>query len=303
MFAEIAPLLDSVELAICHLETPIAPLGEALSTAPLYGVPVEIAAGIAAAGYDRCSTASNHSLDRGPAGIDRTVGALADVGVAQSGTARTAQEAQPSVFRVNGVGVSHLSYSYGFNGLTTPAGEPWRANLIDPDRIVADARAARQRGADVVIVSLHWGNERFREPTGDQRRVAEAVTASGAVDLIVGHHAHVLQPIEMVNGVWVVYGLGNLLSNHRLSQWWPAEAQDGAIVTVRFALTPTGSGPRDVRVDVGRPSIRPTWVDRDNGWVIRDVRSALGDPGLDAVRRQQLSESLARTSSVLGAFM
>lgn len=303
MFAEIAPLLESSDLAICHLETPIAPAGEPLSTAPLYGVPVEIAAGIASAGYDRCSTASNHSLDRGAAGIDRTVSALAYVGVAQSGTARTPQEAQPAVFPVQGIAVSHLSYSYGYNGLNPPAGEEWRANLMDASRIVADATSARRSGAQVVIVSLHWGNERVREPTGEQRRVAAAITATGTVDLIVGHHAHVLQPIEMVNGVWVLYGLGNQLSNHRLSEWWPADAQDGAIVSVRITLTRTGGGPNDVRVDVGRPSVRPTWVDRDNGWVIRDVVSDLADPGTVVSRQQQLTASLARTASVLGAFM
>ncbi len=303
MFADIAPLLGWADLAICHLETPIAPLGQPLSTAPLYGVPVEIAAAIAGAGYDRCSTASNHSLDRGAAGIDRTVGALADVGVAQSGTARTPAEAQPSVFAVRGVAVSHLSYTYGFNGLTAPTGERWRANLIDPNRIVDDAINARRLGAQVVIVSLHWGNERVREPTAEQRRVAQAVTASGAVDLIVGHHAHVLQPIEMVNGVWIVYGMGNVLSNHRLSEWWPADAQDGAIVSVRVTLTRTGAGPNDVRVDVSRPNVRPTWVDRDNGWVIRDVIADLADPATNPSRRLELDASLARTASVLGDFM
>jgi poly-gamma-glutamate synthesis protein (capsule biosynthesis protein) len=303
MFAGVAPLLASADLAICHLETPIAPAGEALSTAPLYGVPVEIATAIAGAGYDRCSTASNHSLDRGRAGIDRTIGALEAAGVAQSGTARTPSEAQPGVFRVQGVVVSHLSYSYGFNGLPLPAGEPWRANLIEPGRIVADAANARRQGAEVVIVSLHWGEERVRTPTAEQRRVAEAVTASGMVDLIVGHHAHVLQPIERVNGVWVVYGMGNVLSNHRLSQWWPADAQDGAIVSVRITLTGTGAGPGATRVDVSRPSVRPTWVDLDDGWVIRDVLADLSDPATDAGQRRELESSLARTASVLGAFM
>ena len=163
------------------------------------------------------------------------------------------------MFTVDGIAVSHLSYAYGFNGLTPPAGEPWRAGLIDPDRIIADATSARRQGAEVVIVSLHWGNERVREPTGEQRRVAQAVTASGAVDLIVGHHAHVLQPIEMVNGLWVVYGLGNVLPNHRVSEWWPSEAEDGAIVSVNVTLARIGPGPNDVRVDVGRPTVRPTW--------------------------------------------
>ena len=76
MLARIAPLIGAADLGVCHLETPIAPPGEALSTAPLYGVPAEVATALAAAHYDRCSTASNHSLDRGTTGIDATVAAL-----------------------------------------------------------------------------------------------------------------------------------------------------------------------------------------------------------------------------------
>ena len=67
-------------------------------------------------------------------------------------------------------------------------------------------------GARFVIVSLHWGNEGSNDVTSAQRQVAEAVTASGAVDVIVGHHSHVVQPIEQVNGRWVVFGLGNFLT-------------------------------------------------------------------------------------------
>ena len=76
MFALVKPILSSVDLAICHLETPIAPAGEELSTFPFFGVPSEITDALAYAGYDRCSTASNHAMDRGTRGIDATLNAL-----------------------------------------------------------------------------------------------------------------------------------------------------------------------------------------------------------------------------------
>ena len=78
MRVELAPVIEPVDLAICHLESPIAPLGQEFTTFPLYGVPEGIVDAIAAAGYDRCSTASNHTADKGIAGIDRTAEVLGD---------------------------------------------------------------------------------------------------------------------------------------------------------------------------------------------------------------------------------
>jgi Bacterial capsule synthesis protein PGA_cap len=144
MLERLHPVLDTADLAVCHLETPIAPDGEELSTAPTYGVPAEIADALVAAGYDQCSTASNHSLDRGTAGIDRTVGTLESVGIGQSGMARTAEEITPRVLDIAGVAVTHLSYTFSYNGIRPPAGEEWRSAPIDPFRIVEDAVEARR---------------------------------------------------------------------------------------------------------------------------------------------------------------
>src|SRR5690606_4026793 len=127
----------------------------------------------------------------------------------------------------------HLSYSYGFNGFRVPADEPWRANLIDPERIVAEAQREREAGADLVLVSLHFGTEYRTAPSSYQRDVAAAVTAAGAVDLVIGHHAHVVQPVDVVNGTPVVYGLGNLLSNMH-----QPERRDGVLVRVQFEVEP-----------------------------------------------------------------
>ena len=297
MLERLRPVLDTVDLAVCHLETPIAPEGGDLSTAPIYGVPAEIVDAIAAAGYDRCSTASNHSLDRGAAGIDRTVGTLESVGLEQAGMARTPQEIAPRVFDVAGVAVTHLSYTFSFNGLRPPPGEEWRSALIDPFRIVTDAMAARQLGAEVVIVSLHWGVEGANEPSEWQRQIAEGITASGAIDLVVGHHAHVLQPIEEINGTWVVFGLGNILSNHPTDANWPAGTQDAGVAVVEFTVAAGGD------VTVSAPVLHPTWVDKGAGFVVRVVAADLAGTEVGDATRRQLEASLERTRLVVGPFL
>lgn len=297
MFAETRDQIAAADLAVCHLETPIALAGAEYTTHPLYGVPAEIVDAIAWSGYDRCSTASNHSLDKGAAGIDRTIQVLERARLGWSGMARSAAEIEPKVFVVNDVVVSHLSYTYGYNGLRTPAGQPWRSALIDSDRIVADARKARGLGAEVVIVSMHWGTETLSAPNPQQREVAGVVTASGLVDLIVGHHAHVLQPIEQVNGTWVAFGLGNVLSNMPTGHRYPSSSQDAGILEVTIEVDH-----RD-RVTVSRPTLTPTWVDTNNGWIIRDVFARLADNRLGDGLRPTLEKSRERTSAVLGPFL
>lgn len=294
MFAAVAPVLSAFDLAICHLETPVAPPGEPLSVYPLYGVPASIATAIAGAGYDRCSTASNHTIDRGVRGVDATVNALEAAGVAQSGMARSPEEAIEEVFEVNGVRIAHLSYTFGLNGLRLPRDQGWRTKLIDPVRIVADAMDARARGARLVIVSMHWGVEGTSRLSTQQRSVADVVTASGAVDLIVGHHAHVVQPIEMVNGRWVVYGLGNFLSNMPTGNFRMPQSQDGAIAVATVLEWPDG------RLTIDTPQILPTWVDRRAGWVIRSVLHELDAPTTGEELRRLLVGSWWRTAAVLG---
>lgn len=252
---------------------------------------------MAKAGYDRCSTASNHVLDRGVGGVDRTVEVLLENGMGQAGMARDELESLPEVFDVDGVRIGHLSYTYGTNGIPVPTAEPWRTNLIDPVRIIRDANSARDLGADVVVVSMHWGTEKVTEPNEQQLAVAEQLTASGAIDLLVGHHAHVVQPIRKINDVWVAYGIGNILSNLPVNEAWPASSQDAAIVEFEIQVDGVGN------VVVAAPTVIPTWVDKRNGWVIRDVHAELARSDLDPASRAELQASLDRTTAVLGDFI
>ena len=296
MFAEIQPLVSSVDLAVCHLETPIAAPGKKPQTYPRYATPEEILAGIASAGYDRCSTASNHSMDQGIDGVIATDNAFEAAGITEAGTARDAAEAIPDVLDVNGVKVAHLSYAYSTGWIHLPEGEPWWANQIDTDRILADARQAREMGAEIVIVSMHWGVESHSQASPTQVEQANILTASGLIDLIVGHHAHVVQPIEQINGVWTVFGMGNSLSNMPVGPY-PPTSQDGVLVEVDFDIAADGT------VTVHRPVVYPTRVDKGYSYAIQDVLTELASPDLTARQRSDFRKSLRRVSAVLGEFV
>jgi len=300
MFELVKPTISSVDLAICHLETPIAPADEKLSTFPFFGVPAQITDAIADAGFDRCSLASNHAMDRGVKGIDATLAALDRNGVSHAGMARNPEEIEPKIFQVNGVQVAHLSYTFSYNGLPAAGGQAWRSALINPERIIRDTRKAKTLGAQVVLVSMHWGNEREWAPTGYQRRIADEITRDGDIDLIIGSHAHVLQPIEKINGTWVIYGLGNFLSDMPTTPKdppWPASTQDGAIVTASVTVSQGGE------IVVAQPVVTPTWVDKNAGWQIRLVQADLENQDLPVTTRTALYQSLRRTKKVLADFI
>ncbi|MCY1655112.1 CapA family protein [[Kitasatospora] papulosa] len=214
-----APAVSGADLAICHMETVYGRNGGPYTGYPDFRSPPEVATALRATGYDSCSTASNHTLDDGTQGIRRTLDALDRAGIAHAGSARSAEESsRPTMLRAgkgkDAAKVAHLAYTYGTNDRTLPDGQPWAVNLIDKDRIVADARTAREAGADVVVVSLHWGTEWQERPDDDQLDLGHALTASTTgkrpdIDLIIGTHAHVPQAYEKVNGTWIVYGMGD----------------------------------------------------------------------------------------------
>ncbi|HEX2273041.1 MAG TPA: CapA family protein [Acidimicrobiales bacterium] len=295
MLAAVQPVVSAADLGVCHLETPLSADARGLSGYPAFNVPGELATAIAAAGYDTCSVASNHALDRGAAGVRATLDVLDASGVSHAGTARTPEEAAAAVSsprRVNGVAVAHLSYTYGLNGLEVPADQPWLVNLIDAGRILADARAAKAAGSRFVVVSMHWGAEYETGPTAEQRALAAQLLSSPDVDLILGHHAHVVQPIERVGQKYVVYGMGNFLSN-QTARCCPAHSQDGVVVLVTVEV-------RDETPVVTRVTYHPTWVEPGTYRVL-PVARALDDLTTPPAQRAELERSWRHTVAVLSA--
>jgi poly-gamma-glutamate synthesis protein (capsule biosynthesis protein) len=255
-----------------------------------FNIPAELAVAIVDAGYDGCSTASNHSYDARTDGVSHTLDILDAQGIGHAGSARSAEEAAtPRIYDVHGIKVAHLSYTYGLNGFSLPAGSEYLVNLLDPERVVADAVAARAAGANVVVVSLHWGTEYEREPTGEQQEVAQRLSQAPEIDLVVGHHAHVVQPITRVGDLVVAYGLGNFLSNQS-SSCCPSESQNGVIA--QFQLTETG--PASGEFTVSDISFTATRVLRETFEIV-PVVSAMSDPVFDEGDRAVLDESRAHT--------
>ena len=204
-----------------------------------------------------------------------------------------AERAETTLYDAGGIPVAHLSYRYGFNGFTVPADMPWLVNSIDVDVIASDAAAARAAGAEYVVVSLHWGVEYRSDPTDEQLRIAEQLLSADEIDVLIGHHAHVVQPVGTFNGKPVVFGLGNFLSNQSAS-CCEIGAQDGVIVQVHIQELADRSGFRSWL------SYVPTRVDRAD-FTIVPLPDRLDDPALDPDQRQTLEISRARTHERLTA--
>lgn len=299
LLAPIAPIVTGADLAICHMELPTGRPGEAPANLgrSAYGgnrllAPYELAVGVATAGFDRCSTASNHSNDTGTAGIDSTLDDLDAVGLGHAGTARTAEEAAPALFTVNGVRVAHLSYTRFSN--TGATAMPWQLRLVaTPVPVVDDVRTAREAGAEVVIVSIHTSKEMEREPIPADRLFVEWLTSQAPVDLVIQHGPHVIQPVERVNGTVVYWSVGNLLSGMGVPGTGRYEDQrtlDGLLATARFTEVAPG------RFDV---EASPLLVCLDPATRIVWPAAGLADPSTPAIVRPVLQACLDRSRQVI----
>lgn len=277
MFEGVKPLVSRADLAICHMETVYGADGDHTGN-PAFKMPPQVAGGLAATGYDACSTASNHSLDDGAAGVRRTLDALDLAGVRHAGSARTEQEAYvPTLLRAGNAMVAHLAYTYGTDGFPMPQGQPWSVNLIDRDRILADARAARKAGADVVVVSLHWGTEWQEQPDTQQTTLSRELTASRTdgrpdIDLILGTHARVPQAYEKVNGTWVVYGMGDQIAGEMFNRQGLQDSRGNESTLARFTFAPPAR--KGNRWEVTKAEFVPQLFDIDSGRVV-DINAAL----------------------------
>ncbi|WP_371102479.1 CapA family protein [Streptomyces sp. PU_AKi4] len=307
MLSGIRSVVGSADVALCHMETVYGAGGD-YTGYPLFKSPPEVADGLAATGYDGCSTASNHSLDDGAEGIRRTLDALDRAGVRHAGSARTEQEARTAtVLRAGSARVAHLAYTYDTNGLPLPPGEPWAVGLVDEARIVADARAARKAGADVVVVSLHWGTEWQETPDERQTALARSLTASATggrpdIDLILGTHAHVPQAYEKVNGTWVVYGMGDQIAGGMTNHEGVQDPRGNQSTLGRFTFAPPERP--GGRWEVTRAEFVPQLFDVDAGRVVNlnralargaEVRSVR-----DRIRNVVLSRGAAQDGLVMG---
>lgn len=285
LLARIKPIMKGVDLALCHVETPMTPAPP--TGYPIFNTPPELAFAIHQTGFRVCSTAATHELDEGQTGINDTNRALDKAGVLHSGGfSSAAAQRTPLIFTVKGVRVAFLSYTELTNGIPSP--HPWSVNRASAPRILADAHRARADGAQVVIVNIHWGDEDVSKPSAFQLGLANRLTRSPDITAIVGQHVHVPQPIRTINGKLVVFGEGNLISNQ--TPGCCATASEDGLIAILTII-----------VDGNRS--RVTFVHYVPIWVQHPTYTVLPvGPGLhiDPADADQLRASYRRTVAVAG---
>ncbi|MFJ7342960.1 CapA family protein [Streptomyces sp. NPDC101110] len=306
MLAGIRSVVSRADVALCHMETVYGANG-VYTGYPTFKSPPEVAPALAATGYDGCSTASNHTLDDGADGIRRTLDALDRAGVRHAGSARTEEEARTTtVLRAGPAAVAHLAYTYDTNGIAFPDGQPWAVNLTDETRIVEDARAARRAGADVVVVSLHWGTEWQDAPDDRQQALARSLTAARTggrpdIDLILGTHAHVPQAYEKVNGTWVIYGMGDQIAGEMTNYEGATDPRGNQSTLGRFTFAPPAR-PGE-RWQVTKAEFVPQLFDVDAGRVVNLNRALAQGADVRAVRDRIRDVVLSRGAAQDGLVM
>jgi len=225
---EVAGLLASADIAFANLESPFSDTGPRSDTGMVFHAEPEMVRALVAAGIDVASTANNHALDCGPHGIQFTMDLLARNGILAAGSGATAQLAHQGVILARkSVGFGFLAYTFDQSNGIHP-GIDDRVALMDAAAMRADVGNLLRR-ADVVIVSMHAGNEYQPAPNILQQRFARAAIDAGAA-LVIGHHPHVVQPVERYRNGLIFYSLGNLV----FDQFQSPGAQRGWIADVRF---------------------------------------------------------------------
>lgn len=223
IFLPVQSYLEGADFTVVNLETRLAGAEFGYSGYPQFNTPTELARDMGEMGVDLVATANNHSLDRGAEGVFKTLDNLDAVGLPHIGTARTAEEqAAVSVFDVGGVKLAFLNATSSLNGIPLPEAYPFAVTMIDSAFLLKQAASARAQGAEIVVAVMHWGEEYSRESSEGQREVAHRLL-KGGIDVIIGSHPHVVQPIQRLTvergerpfTTYVAYSLGNFVSNQR----------------------------------------------------------------------------------------
>ncbi len=217
MFTDIAPIIKKYDLRYYNQESIIGGKKIGVSHYPRLNSPEEIGEDLVAIGFNLVSLANNHSFDKGEAGLQNSIAFWkSQEGVKTAGSYSSfAEQSNIPVYEQNGIKYSFLAYTMCTNGLSAPKGKEYYVNVYDETQVKNDITNARNNGAEVIIVSMHWGNEYTHVPTSIQKETATYLSNLG-VNLIIGSHPHVIQPMEYINDTLVIYSLGNFISAQRV---------------------------------------------------------------------------------------
>ncbi len=221
VFEDIKQYIEPADIAIGNIETTFAGKERGYSNYPTFNSPEQLATNLKDLGIDVLCTANNHSLDKGYSGLTSTLKFLDDAGISHMGTYDSAESQNEILIKdVNGIKIAFLAYTYGTNGIPVPKNNPYCINLIDKDLILKHLELAKEREPDLICVNMHWGLEYKTKQNSEQEELADFLFTNG-VDIILGSHPHVLQPMEKktitledgsTKDCFVIYSLGNFIS-------------------------------------------------------------------------------------------
>ena len=219
LYANIKPDIEKADIAVIDQETILGGDSFEYTGYPLFNSPWEIGDAAIDAGFDIFNCATNHTMDMGWAGIEKELEYFSDKEnvVALGINADEREYNTITYYEKNSITFALLNYTFGTNGISLPEDKPWCVNLLDEEKVTADIKEAREH-ADVVIVFPHWGTENSHEVSDYQREYTQLFSDLG-VDIVIGCHPHVLQPVEWVTNettgkkMIVYYSLGNFISH------------------------------------------------------------------------------------------
>lgn len=224
IFKYVEKYFEDSTITIGNCESPMAGKDRGYTGYPAFNAPEHLAIDLKELGVDIMSTANNHTLDKGFSGLTSTIEFLNEQGIACIGTSRTEEEQNTILFRdLNGIKTAFLAYTYGTNGIPIPEDKPFCVNMIDEELMLTQINQAKLKGAELIVVSIHWGIEYQTTENEEQDRIAELLIKND-VKIILGSHPHVLQPMKTVKvetdegeekeGL-VIFSQGNFFSNQR----------------------------------------------------------------------------------------
>lgn len=230
MFVEVSELIKNHDLAFYNQESIIGGKSLGLSAYPRFNSPEEIGDSMVSLGFNLVSLANNHTMDKGEKGVINSVDYWkTKPGVYYTGQALSEEDRENNIKieEKNGIKYAFFAYTTVTNGLLPPSGKEYLTNIYSKEKAKKDIDSVKDK-VDLIIVSMHWGEEYTTNPNSNQKQVAEELSKMG-VNLIIGNHAHSIQPVEMINDTLVFYALGNFIS----AQDTP-DKQTGALITLNI---------------------------------------------------------------------
>ncbi|GKZ02223.1 CapA family protein [Paraclostridium bifermentans] len=321
-FKYVKPYISNSDLAIGNLETTLAGPKAKYSSFPKFNSPDELADAIKDSGVDIVSTINNHTYDRGSDGVYRTLDVLNSKDIEHVGTQKNDEDENFLIKDVDGVKLGITAYSYGqvygsttaLNGLNIDYNDLNNLNIFNSsyvdiafNEIKDTLDVMNNKESDLQVVILHWGDEYTRQPNEFQKELAKKLCDYG-VDIIIGSHPHMVQPIEMIksdendNETLVIYSLGNFLSNQRNEILNKKYTEDGVIANIGI----------NKNLNTGETKISnveyiPTWVNKynnKNGKLTYEIIPLINEKQfskIDNLPLDKAKKSYDNTTSIIGS--